>query len=542
MDKEKDYILILGAGLMQLPSIEAAKELGYKALVIDADPSAVCVHAADRFENIDLKDKEKIAELALSLGSSLKAVFTAGTDFSASVAYAAEKASLPGHSYEACLNASNKVLMRGCFKKNGVSSPEFTKISRGTIAQFLSDGRLDKMEFPKVIKPVDNMGARGCRLIRNKKEFLPSVEEAVRNSKTSCAILEDYMEGPEFSIDALVYDGTFTITGFADRHIYFSPYFIELGHTMPSVIDENKKNELIRTFAQAVKALGLTRGAAKADIKFTQNGPMIGEVAARLSGGYMSGWTYPYASGLNLTKEAMKLSLGLKADELEKLRQPVNIAGDLPFKIYEVPCVKVSAERAWISIPGKVESLINVKKTESLPFVKNVLYRSLPGASVDFPRNNVSKCGNVISLSSSYKLACQGAEDGAASVLLRLKPCCQETDIFLKGFERPDEEGFPYSAFNINDSQKLLLENFALSAPKLNTSSSVYSIFASEFPEDLMNMVDFNHRTLGESLKLFDRYGGVHCELDSRDFCNALIRGGIQGILYLADSKCNSKK
>ena len=59
------YILILGAGLMQRPSIEAAKELGYKALVIDANPDAVCVPFADRFEKIDLKDTNAIVSLCL---------------------------------------------------------------------------------------------------------------------------------------------------------------------------------------------------------------------------------------------------------------------------------------------------------------------------------------------------------------------------------------------------------------------------------------------------------------------------------------------
>lgn len=90
----EQYVLILGGGLMQRPAVEAAQELGYKALVIDANPDAVCVPFADRFERIDLKDRESIAEFALSLGDSLRAVFTAGTDFSASVSYAAERCGL----------------------------------------------------------------------------------------------------------------------------------------------------------------------------------------------------------------------------------------------------------------------------------------------------------------------------------------------------------------------------------------------------------------------------------------------------------------
>ena len=105
------FVLILGAGLMQRPSIESAKELGYKTLVVDANPNAVCVPFADRFEKVDLKDMEGIAKLALSMKDEIAGIFTAGTDFSASVSYASEKCSLVSHSFQAALNASNKVLI-----------------------------------------------------------------------------------------------------------------------------------------------------------------------------------------------------------------------------------------------------------------------------------------------------------------------------------------------------------------------------------------------------------------------------------------------
>ena len=83
-------ILILGAGLMQKPAILSAKEAGFKVNVIDADDKAVAIPYADTFRKIDLKDKEGILEYAKELKASedgLAAVFTAGTDFSASVSY-----------------------------------------------------------------------------------------------------------------------------------------------------------------------------------------------------------------------------------------------------------------------------------------------------------------------------------------------------------------------------------------------------------------------------------------------------------------------
>ncbi len=545
----EEYILILGAGIMQKSALEAAKELGYKTLVVDGSKNALCVPYADRFENIDLKNKEEIANLALSLGKDLKAVFTAGTDFSANVAFVAQKTNLPSHTYEACLNASDKVLMRECFKKNSIPSPDFKCIERSEIANYLSANLLDKIEFPKVIKPADNMGARGCRLIRNKSEFLLATEDAVRNSRSSRAILEDYMAGPEFSIDALVYNGTFTVTGFADRHIFFPPYFIELGHTMPSVCSENIKNELINTFANAVHSLGLTSGAAKADIKYTKKGPMVGEIAARLSGGYMSGWTFPYSSNLNLTKEALKIALGKNPDELEKNRLELNIQNDF-YKIYEVKSSKTSAERALVSIPGTVYKIYGVEEARNVPLIKDIFMRVKKGDEVRFPRNNVEKCANAISLSTENSLAVQSAQNAISEIVIRLRANNPQTQNFLEAKSLSSEDGFPYSAFDFSEEEQALIMGMAVEIRKIKKDSSAAKTLL-DYAEDwnvlnkndlIFERKDFNHRSIFKTFELFDKISPDHPELDAVELCRAMFRGGIQGMLYFSDCISVGKK
>lgn len=512
------YILILGAGLMQRPSIEAAKELGYKALVIDANPDAVCVPFADRFEKIDLKDTNAIVDFALSLGKNLCAVFTAGTDFSAPVSLACQKCGFVSHSFESAMNASNKILMRECFKKNKIPSPDFFEADENYIEQFQKN-KTSEINFPKVVKPVDNMGARGCRLVRNKDEFLPALKDAVGFSRTKKAIVEDFMEGPEFSIDALVVNGKVIIAGFADRHIFFEPYFVELGHSMPSEISENKKQEIVKVFTDAVHALGLTNGVAKGDVKYTKQGPMIGEIAARLSGGYMSGWTFPYSSGFELTKEAMKIALG----------HPSDFSG-----ITEIPSTKFSHERAFISIPGKIKKIYGEEKAWASPFVKNIFFRVKEGSSVDFPRNNVEKCGNVISSSKERELSKKGAESAVAQIVLRLEPKNPQTENFLSGVELSQEKGFPFSAFDFNvKDEKFLAELERL--PFIEKNQPVQNCVP-ESIKKIMEKCDWNFRTIKDTLFLFDKISPEHPRLDSKKFWCCLLRAGIQGILYYSDS------
>lgn len=530
-------ILILGAGLMQKPAIDSAKSLGLKVFVIDANPDAVCVPLADVFKKIDLKAKEEIAEYAIELKEkeNLVSIFTAGTDFSASVSYASEKAGLLSHSYQAALNASDKTLMRSCFDSENVPSPRFIKIHRNQICEVLSPELVSKITYPCVVKPVDNMGARGCRMIREKNELLFSVEEAIKNSRSGNCILEEYMCGPEFSIDALVYDGTMTITGFADRHIFYPPYFIEMGHTMPTTVSQDKYYELVKAFSDGVHALGLTRGAAKADIKYTENGPMIGEIAARLSGGYMSGWTYPYSSDFNLTKAAIQIACGDCPDELEKSRHALPL--DAKFKLFQIDSIKVSAERAWISIPGIVKKVHGLDQKYNDEIVKNILPRAKEGDKVSFPRNNVEKCGNVISIAENHDIAVSACEDVIKNIVLELESDNKETDMFLQGKSHNYEKDFPPLAYNIPEAVIDELEDeLAQKEFIIPEDMSVKNFIPAclNKPEILL-LKDWNYITLESCLEKFDELKPQNKKFSYSRFWLYLIHGGIQGALYAAE-------
>ena len=536
-------VLILGAGLMQIPAILSAKELGYRVCLVDADDKAIAISKADEFRKIDLKDKEGILQYAKSLqnGSGLAAVFTAGTDFSASVSYVCQKLNLPSHTFDAALNASIKTRMRKCFSDANVPSPQFFNLDKDNFTQDKLKEISSLIGFPLVVKPVDNMGARGCRMVRSLKEFEPAVKIAIEVSRSGNAIVEEYMDGPEYSIDALVYNGTFTVTGFALRHIKYPPYFIETGHTMPAELDKSVHNQLISVFALGAKALGLEKGAAKADIKFTKNGPMIGEIAGRLSGGYMSGWTYPYSSDLNLTKEALLIACGKEPEELIKNRQKVDFETSAlcknalqPYQLFEVKSKKVSAERAWMSIPGIVEEVKNITE-EKIPYVKDFLPRTTVklNCKVDFPRNNVQKCGNVISLAEDRKLAVEAAQNAVSNVFIGLKANTRETDDFLNFYTQDDEDNFPPSAFKSLSSQELAqIEGFIPQNQKI--SDFIPSVLKTS---DYKKEVDWSFNTISDIAAKFDILRPHHPKLNAQKFWKAVLRGGLQAAVYISDSE-----
>jgi biotin carboxylase len=517
----KEKIIILGAGVMQGPVIKIAKELGLFTIVLDGSLHAPCISMADQFEQIDLKNKEEIETFARFTQNTTErlGIMTAGTDFSASVAWTAEKLGLPGIPYEAALNASDKSRMRACFKKANLPSPDFITITREY------DIKSINLPFPLVIKPVDNMGSRGCRRVDSIEDLHEAVKTALGFSRSGRVIVENFMDGLEFSVDAVVWHDEITICGLADRHIFFPPYFIEMGHTMPTVIEKERQVLMLETFCAGIRALGLAGkeniGAAKGDIKFTINGPMIGEIAARLSGGYMSGWTYPYSSGALPIKGALLAAMGRKPEGL------------VPVKNW------TCAERAFISIPGTVKEIHGIEQAQEQKYVNDVFLRIKGGDKVSFPENNVTKCGNIIASAQDRVIAAGAAETAARSILIRLDPSDSITSEFLS-----TTTAFPPDAFSLTNEIKTALSYIPdFPAP----SSSLPDLLIFPFPAFTSSGIkDYMGRSVEECLEAVRKLTGFSLPMAEknaenkivlgRSFWTALIRGSYQGAVYHIDN------
>jgi len=345
-------------------------------------------------------------------------------------------------------------------------------------------------------------------------------------------------------VDAIVYHGEITICGLADRHIFFPPYFIEMGHTMPTAFAPEQRKALLETFCAGVRALGLAGdksvGAAKGDIKLTSSGPMIGEIAARLSGGYMSGWTYPYSSGVEPVRAAILGAVGRKPEGL------------VPLKNW------TSAERAFISIPGTVKTISGIEAARRRPFVKDLFFRIAEGDRVDFPRNNVSKCGNIISAAPERDSAVEASESAARSILIRLDPSDPETGEFLgtvsseQGAVSSERgTGFPPDAYPLDPELKAILNTLPDTQIKGQENLQIVPFPAFE----ASGLKDYAGRGVAESLEAVRELIGLplpefHAESDikspessdnnrnnflGKQFWSALVRGGYQGAVYYID-------
>lgn len=566
---------------MQGIAIREAKKAGLRVLAVDGNPNAVCAKEADIFENIDLKNIEALTAFAKDFQAKhgLDAVFTAATDFSYSVAKIAEACNLKSHSVAACENATNKVLMRECFKKANVFSIDFFSITKKEFPQLKQIFEKAKLEFPLVVKPADNMGARGCKKVNSFEELNFAVENALSFSRTEAAIVEEFIDGKEYSIEGLIIGENFYVTALADRHVFFPPFFIETGHSIPANISQKDTNKLCDAFEKGARALGLDYGVCKGDIFLSNGKVFIGEIAARLSGGYMSGWTVPYSSGINITREALMLALG-KSEAVCKRLEKINLPPTrFNTKIF-------CAERAWISIPGIVKKVYGLHDAKKVRGVKNVFTRAKANDEVVFPTNNVEKCGNILATARSYKLACKRAENAVRKILLRLKPNEVKTELYLcasyvksfsdlKNFEFFNSElvgeleknsmeqvqlaelfelyKIQPNFFNLTCEQKKLIcekiiksDEMIFKKLKMKKGKNELTIlFPQIFKPFLKKIKDIQGRQLRKALK---QMFALEPQLEkwllakkdsivNKKFWLMFLRGGIQGALYVYDSE-----
>ncbi len=383
--------MIIGGGLLQLPAILSSKKIGYQVIVTDYNAGALGMKDADIpivMSTRDIQGSVRVARTQNEI-TPISAVLTVGTDASVTVAAVANALNLPGIKFENAEAATNKIKMRMRFKEHGVPSPKFLPV--WSLSDAKKAGKI--LKYPNVIKPSDNMGARGVIRIDNPNQLPDAFKFAKSASTSGEIIMEEYMDGPELSIDAIIYKDEITITGVADRIIEYPPYFIETGHNMPSALPKEIQEEACKVMKQGIKALGINVGAAKGDIKITKSGPMIGELAARLSGGFMSAYTYPYSSGVDLMKAVIEVALGQEPGNLE-------------------PVINMTAiERAIIPKPGIVKKIAGLEEALKIPGIKEIFINAKPGDKVVQPRSNVDKAGHIIAVGKTLAEAEQSVEE-----------------------------------------------------------------------------------------------------------------------------------
>lgn len=388
----------MGAGRESIPALQRARQLGYHLIATDGNSQALgfaCVDEAIFVSTYAVKETVAYAvEYAQRMGP-IHGVIALAADVPQTVAAVAAALGLPGISAETAHLTSDKFAMKLRFLEAGVPIPWFAA------AENTSDLMAALELFPYiVVKPVDNCGSRGVTRINRANDLSWAFEHARGYSSSGRVLIEEWIPGPQYSSESIFIDGEAVTPSLCDRNYEhldrYAPFVVENGGQWPPSCTPEQHKTLCTLAENAGRALGISTGTMKGDLVWAKDGPVVIEMAARLSGGYFSSIQCPLATGVDFIGIAMRLACG-ESVSLEEARP----------KYY-----KGCAIRYWFLSPGKVE-YVHIKSKDC---AEHTFLYVAEGDILMPITNHTQRPGCVITTGETREDAVQRAEVALATV------------------------------------------------------------------------------------------------------------------------------
>lgn len=349
--KSNKKILVFGVGELQKSIIDRAHKMGLYVVGIDPCADAYCKDDVDAFEIVGGQDFE--GTCAVVEKHRIDAIVTAATDKPlVMMARIAEKYGFSFYSVETAQWSTDKFQMKKRFELGGVPHAQGRLISKGEEAEGLV--------FPVIIKPRDNSGSRGVKLCRNQEELRISIDEALENSKLDSVLVEEFIEGPEYSIEGLHHDGKNEVIQFTEKKTTEFPYNVELGHIQPANISDDNKQKISEIIAKIGKALNFVNCPSHTELKINERGIFVIETSPRLGGDYITSTLTPLSTGVNLEDELLKISLG---ETINPAPKEVQYSGVRFFSFEEGSVIKHVPSNEFVKTwPHVIDFSFNLKE------------------------------------------------------------------------------------------------------------------------------------------------------------------------------------
>ena len=305
-------ILVFGVGELQKSIINRAHKMGLFVVGIDPRPDAFCKADVDAFEIVGGQDFEGTCAVVEKYG--IDAIVTAATDKPlVMMARIAEKYGFPFYSVETAQWSTDKFQMKERFEIGDIPHAQGRLISKAEDA--------DGLIFPVIVKPRDNSGSRGVKLCNNKEELKESIKEALENSKLDSVLVEEFIEGQEYSIESLHHDGKSEVIQFTEKKTTEFPYNVELGHIQPANISNENKQKIRNIIEKIGRALNFVNCPSHTELKINERGIFVIETSPRLGGDYITSTLTPLSTGVNLEDELLKMAMGEAINPVPKAIQ-----------------------------------------------------------------------------------------------------------------------------------------------------------------------------------------------------------------------------
>lgn len=394
----KPLIALVEPSYYGLGYVEAVNSLDYDFIAIVADINNPVLYGYQKqcldVLVADIRDEESIfSSIQNSKYMNKISALISATDYATHlVAKVAERLGLYHTPYNTALMARNKDLARECYAQNGLEkhNPNFKKIHDLSLAK----QEAKKIGYPIIIKPTDCCSSQNVFLIRNDVEMnnavklLQNFNETYLGFKTNkIFLIEKFIDGQEFSVELFFSKGIAVFASLTEKITTNPPYFVELGHVVPSSIYKSMEIDLINVAKQAALSLGFFDGACHVELRTDNSGIYIIETNGRPAGDQISTDLLINAFDINLFIATIEMYLG---------------------KNYDLSLKKSQASAIMFltsSKNGFIKDILGIEKVKALNGVVKALVTLPKNRLVTQPKESGDRLGFVITVAEDANTA-----------------------------------------------------------------------------------------------------------------------------------------
>lgn len=226
----------------------------------------------------------------------------------------ARELGLPGPAPGAVEAACDKARTRTVLDRCGIPGPRHVTAPVDDMTRLRAAA--DVVGFPLVIKPTDLCAGMFVR----RADDWPTLETAAGDlrqfevnargqRREPVVLLEEFLEGPEFSVESWIRHGEIHTVGVTDKSLGGTSGFVETGHMFPADLTDEDRTQLVATAETAIGAVGLDHGVVHTELRLTAAGPRIIEINPRPAGNQITE-LIRHVAGVDLPTVAVELALG----------------------------------------------------------------------------------------------------------------------------------------------------------------------------------------------------------------------------------------
>lgn len=268
----------MGIGSPQADAINYCQSKNYQVYACADSERGLQRVKVDGFCEIDIKNSENVYRYALY--NKVTLIYSVGSEVALpTIASVSKKLGLPFFADLPLINLCHYKHQLRSFLGNDFS---------GNVP-FLSASNVDDLKlwdiFPCVVKPVDSQGQRGFYISLTRRELADCFKRSLNHSAAGKVIIEEYIEGPELSVNLYLVEGRISFLQVTDKIVFDQHPGIVKAHRIPSrVIDRETNARIYRLCEEIVDKIALKNGPLYLQIKLKDRMPKLIEATPRLDG------------------------------------------------------------------------------------------------------------------------------------------------------------------------------------------------------------------------------------------------------------------